>query len=630
MNAHVLLDKAVSSGLLPTVVTWDSVLHSCQEPHLWASAGCLLQRMATAATEPTIVTFNTAMPMTSPSAGSASWSASAMALAKLSSRSVQADLLTYSACMGILSAEAWSLAAVLLCCVHNLSLQVDSVLLASSLKLWTTASEWQLCLTRFDVPEVLQPRLHPAAANSFLSGASQNGQDWNVVLESLQQLAERGLRVDTVSWGSVLGACVGGLSWATAASCLDLPRAGVQLDAPAAAEAVAACARASRWRLGAAAVRQRCSVSDIGRSVLGKRLTGELVKVKLWQASLGTLKALATGGLEAHVRDQEEEGAAGGSSAAEQSPLLLLSAAEGAALRWENVLQLFTASHWPQSAWPSDSFLAQQAAAVAACSKGQAWNAAVRLLLRPLSSCWPMRSLLPEVQSTAFNSCLSALEKGDHWEAGLGLLTNMFASRVEATIVALDSCITACGDVGWWRTSLRLLSQGRHVDLQLCTITYNAAMTSVGRSSAGAETWIEILEVFRGMSSERLEPSEVSLGVLTGSLANSAQWRQVSHIQEALSSWHQDGWADNAIILNGALLACSAAGKWPVCLELAGPAGLQVLGKSPRTLSTKSQQVSGQVKIADAEAMSYGLLLMETEQRGLDAAIDDLFDGFAT
>lgn len=193
--------------------------------------------------------------------------------------------------------------------------------------------------------------------------------------------------------------------------------------------------------------------------------------------------------------------------------------------------------------------------AITACEKGAAWLIATRLI----SSMVLPRA--PRPNTISVSAAVSACEKGYQWLHALRLLSWSERVRADPNTITFNATITACGNVGKWQHALSVLALLESHALAPDVITFNACMSAC----AQGWQWQISLGLMRNMSDLMLEPNVITLSAAIFACEKGERWEDALAILYSVESRRV---CPSIVLSNAALSACARVSKWDVVLFL--------------------------------------------------------------
>ena len=126
-------------------------------------------------------------------------------------------------------------------------------------------------------------------------------------------------------------------------------------------------------------------------------------------------------------------------------------------------------------------------------------------------------SLLLEATTTAYNTTISALAKGQQWRRALEVLLELRKS-MKLEVISMNAAMTACGRGKVWRSAQALLTCLSAEWLEADLISYNAALHAL----EGAQ-WSLSCYLF-GQLTKSLQADAIARGLLLDAFVGSQEW----------------------------------------------------------------------------------------------------------
>ena len=185
--------------------------------------------------------------------------------------------------------------------------------------------------------------------------------------------------------------------------------------------------------------------------------------------------------------------------------------------------------------------------AIATCAKITQWGNALQVL-----EGFDVNAL--QVNLVHCNAAISACEKGHRWIKAFQILTGL--DKLQPDIISFNTCMSACKA---WHMVLELLAEVNRRNVQMQTITYNAAI-----SSAYA-VWCGALMLFACLPGQQLRSSIVSYGAVTRSCDPGGQWKAAL---DFMASSCNDGLKTSVVLYGSGISSCETASQRRSALRL--------------------------------------------------------------
>ncbi|CAK9080998.1 Pentatricopeptide repeat-containing protein MRL1 [Durusdinium trenchii] len=279
---------------------------------------------------------------------------------------------------------------------------------------------------------------------------------------------------------------------------------------------IARLGRAGRWQQALQTLRRYQELQDVDVQMYGA-LLGALSRVGLWEQALGIMQEL-------EERELQPNAVACGA-------LLRSCKQQG---RWQEALQLLAtfkakvpltlrlsselinvcaqASQW-QTACAALAQLQSQGldadavafnSAIAACARGFAWAAALKVLEE-----------IGEPDEVSFTAVINACEKGHEWALALKIFDSMSSGSLMSRM-SRNAAISACEKGSAWKEALLLLDLG-----SADVVGFSAAMSACAR----ATHWQEALELLTSLEKKELQPDLVAYSTGVFACEQAACWQ---------------------------------------------------------------------------------------------------------
>ena len=211
---------ALACAPSPNTFTYNAAIHACRNNArggvLWERAIELLRRMHRCGVAPDVVSYNS----------------------------------TISACE---KAGQWERALELLSEMQEHGLEPDVISYSATISACEKGGEWRRALELFNEMRRRRPEIEP---NSFIYNAmisacekARGGAEWQCAIELLDEMTERGIEPDVISYSAAISACEKGGEWQRALELLDaIRRRGLAPNVISYSAAISACEKGGEWR----------------------------------------------------------------------------------------------------------------------------------------------------------------------------------------------------------------------------------------------------------------------------------------------------------------------------------------------------------------------------------------------
>ncbi|CAK9045149.1 unnamed protein product [Durusdinium trenchii] len=213
--------------------------------------------------------------------------------------------------------------------------------------------------------------------------------------------------------------------------------------------------------------------------------------------------------------------------------------------RWKEALDLL------QQTPPSRRQLFACSAALSACGKSTAWQAALTLMKEMLAE---------EVHAdvVCYNTLISACGKGGQWTLALEVLQEM-KRKMRPSNASYSATISACEKAFRWREALALLEEAHAVRPQLSC--FNAAISACEK----CHKWQMALNIFQEISQRRQSPDRISFNACISACAGESIWTIALHLLQQMPRCQL---TPGAITRSAVITACEKALQWQVVLKI--------------------------------------------------------------
>ncbi|CAE8703119.1 unnamed protein product, partial [Polarella glacialis] len=554
------------------------------------------------------------------------WSNVLAILQELTSVRLRLNIITLGAAVNVFSrapTSTWTQALGLLRAAGAQGFERSTIVQNSVLNALHKAGAWELCLElllRSWPPELGDSEQQPDiySYTSTLS-ACGSGRQWTAALGLLQLAQRRGLILSPVAGSAAMVALEGSGQWRQALDVFDQLRSSdVQVDEPVCNSAIEVLAEGSwafslallrvmpDWRLSPNLVSYIAALTACGRA-------------QRWKSSLQLLQKASSNGLKLN-----EVSCGAAVSACSQGRAWQVSLGIFGEMTYRLSLEVGERGHKPLCIITYD-------VALGACLAGQRWEASLELLRgllqqgvqpstvtltalvsnRAHQSQWAraeellarlavQRSAL-NLGNEAFTALAGAYSRGQQWQRGLELLSQMRACSVEVDDVLLCSVWEGLSGAGFWPLALQGLAGARSAGvsvsrpllgptfyalkqgglwhealrllmelrqsrgLELDSSTYGKAMMAVDAPLDGSSRWEVPLLLLDCLRSEGLQLSQLALGAALGSTAASLHWQKAS---ELLHHARSQGVEVGQLELQAFLQSLRQGGSWHPAVSL--------------------------------------------------------------
>ncbi|CAE8729515.1 unnamed protein product [Polarella glacialis] len=322
---------------------------------------------------------------------------------------------------------------------------------------------------------------HTAAAK-----ACALGQQWKQVLGMLPLMGSRSVAADDVAYGVAINACSsessdGQRAWAWGAVLLDEMRSRcLRLNAVTFSSLLGSCQGADRWKQvhQILAAMRRCGVeADV---VIRNAATSLLCSAgqQSWEEALGLLDEVRSSGLLPSIV-----------TFTSVVDALVLSET---GMQWQKSLQLVREMR-KQDLRPN---VVTQSSLMTTLEKALRWQLA-------LGALGGLRAQSLETNVITHSAVISACAGVRRWAHALQQLHLMKHAKLESDVIAHGAVVAACAGAGGWRHSVQALLEMSCAGVRPNAIIYTAAFSSFGEQGA----WRLSLELLRDMAATRSMPS---------------------------------------------------------------------------------------------------------------------------
>ncbi|CAE8638250.1 unnamed protein product, partial [Polarella glacialis] len=473
----------------PNLITWNTLITSCEKGGQWALAGQFFELIRSRGCTPNIVSYG---------AGIASWG----------------------------RGQEWQLALKLLGLLREASIETSAIAVNSAIsaasggssddKLSQKASSpnlrWALALALGAELGTAGIPSTSVTLGSLVSACRHNAQ-WERGLLLLRQRPRGNSKSDgcaaVATFNSAITACEKSIQWRWALQLVSEMRScRLPPDPISAGACISACEKAWQWCWALHLLRERFTGCVFGTE--GDTTTGHSLVVAISAAASACEKGRNWRWALALAEDLRTRSLNGLRPSCPMTHNAVINAL-GHAARWESVLELW-ATMGRKNLEPS---MASVNAAISSLGAAQQWQAATEvwvelghLDLLPsasttatslssglaarnalISGCaeamrWRQALLMLAATQTpdvvTFNACAEVFEKSRRWGDALGLLTWLRSNGLQPTTVSFNSLLSACvGPTGSWRIAWELL-RGMH-ETSHCMpdlVTYGALLRS--------------------------------------------------------------------------------------------------------------------------------------------------------
>ncbi|CAK9048125.1 Pentatricopeptide repeat-containing protein At5g02860 [Durusdinium trenchii] len=400
-----------------------------------------------------------------------------------------------------------------------------SKLLSAAISAYGSSAQWQLALDTLQqlCLEDLEPNV---ISFSACMNACEKGSRWEMALDLLSQMPEAQIEPNFISFGTALSALSKGEAWKEALQLLcELPERGIETGMISMNAALSACGRASKWQEATAlffkAHRQTLQPSVVSFSAA----ISACERGSQWESALCLFEDMQSSEITPNTI----------------SFSAVISACEKGG-HWALALHFLSLT--------KDADVICYSAAMSACEKGEQWPSALQLLQQmPLRRCAP--------NTVSYNAAISACENGSCWEEALQLFESMVLRKLQPNVRTFNALISACPG---WQMAAGLFGELRRLVLDPTVVSYNALMGRL--ETDGSAHWDESLRLL-----EELQEKAILPDVLTFNTAIAVNRQRKPVVNKLLAAMRSKNLVPDVISYNSAISSCQANSDWHDALQ---------------------------------------------------------------
>ncbi|CAE7417061.1 EMB2654, partial [Symbiodinium sp. KB8] len=473
---------------------------------------------------------------------------------------VETDIYHHSAAVQATGRQRkWQKAVDLLRSIPEVALHPSPVSYSNGLN--ASSELWALALCLF---RSMRGRL--VEADAFIYGAASNACEkcgaWQTALDFTSQMSEQEVLPNVVTSSSALCACREGHQWLLAVELLgDLRLRGIELDVVARGSVVGACKAA--WEQAFFLHHEPLGDARLARNIISySALLQSCSECSEWSQSLHILRSLKTTAsrpdtvaLTSVISAFEAEGrwkqafqvSCGIAEAGLQRDLLSLAATcASIPAHWAKALTLHSDGHLED---PDQALLFS---VLNVCKRTGQWQVALGFWAKA-----------PRTKALALtNLVIGACGALGAWHVACCFLNWMLdEDKHSLDIVTCTSILSVCEVRGRWQQVLWTLGLMPKVRVVANQISWNAAISSAEKSSR----WALAIEFLTRMLCERVAPDCISCSSTISACQKSSAWARAIDI---LFSMHGLSEEPDSICWSSVLLACAEGAAWTAALDL--------------------------------------------------------------
>eukprot|EP00929_Paragymnodinium_shiwhaense_P081461 TRINITY_DN42628_c0_g1_i1.p1 TRINITY_DN42628_c0_g1~~TRINITY_DN42628_c0_g1_i1.p1 ORF type:complete len:561 (+),score=116.37 TRINITY_DN42628_c0_g1_i1:293-1975(+) len=292
----VLLSQLTASNGMPTVVTYNTLIRTCDRASDWQAALQLLDRMVTSTSSPApdIVSFNTAL---SACESSQRWDVAIALMEALPAQKLEADVVTIStavsACAG---AAQWRLAIAFYNDAARDTTTPNTFMLNATISAMEKGDQWPLALhvLRQAGSAAGQPSgLDVISYNATIS-AAEKGHQWTVALSLLREMGDSKITPDIISYSAAISALGKGGQWQLALQTFeDLRGAKLRASLIAFSSAMSGTEVSAAWRAALQLFDDMLSSAVHANTIAYNIVISAMGKAHLWEESCSLLRRMS-------------------------------------------------------------------------------------------------------------------------------------------------------------------------------------------------------------------------------------------------------------------------------------------------------------------------------------------------
>ncbi|CAE7411210.1 unnamed protein product [Symbiodinium sp. CCMP2456] len=464
-----LLSELAQQTIQTDVVVFNSVTLSCATCQQWETALDLRLSMQGRSVPPNDKTHCTA---SNACAGAAQWEESlritGIAFKDASSAKVACNTALRACGTWALWRSALGVAASLRRCF----IELDQVAATTTIRLLTSASQWQRSLQSEQVTGVIVSE--DPITSSALMAAEGEAALWEEALSLLWTMVSN-RSADVFSFSTAITACTAGGEWELALELLSsMNEEQVRPNVVALSALQAAAAAGSRWREALELLATMVETTQAPNEITLLAVIDACGSGQTWNAALGLLMSAQ----ELRIR------------LSQASYTVAMSAFE-AGRQWEQALCILRSM--PSTAlMPNEISLS---ATTLACQRHAGWAIVLQLLPGTGSA----KVGLGSVSALRLAALLGSCENVEQWVVALSLMLLLTSSRVQSSAMTGNAALSACAAASRWRQSLNILGLDRGV--RPSAITFSSMLSACNRSGH----WLHALGTVRMLQTWRVQ-----------------------------------------------------------------------------------------------------------------------------
>ncbi|CAE7938753.1 unnamed protein product [Symbiodinium necroappetens] len=489
-----LLSELAQQTIQTDVVVFNAVTLSCATCQKWATALGLCLSMQGISVPPNDKTLCTA---SNACAGAAQWEESLRItetdFKNANSAKVACNTALRACGMWSLWRSALEVAASLRCCF----VELDQVAATATIRLLTSASQWQRSLQSEQVTGVIVSE--DPITSSALMAAEGEAALWEEALSLLWTMVSK-RSADVFSFSTAMTACTAGGEWELALELLSsMNEEQVRPNVVALSALQAAAAAGSCWREALELLATMVETAQAPNEITLLAVIDACGSGQKWNAALGLLMSAQ----ELRIR------------LSQASYTVAMSACE-AGRQWEQAL--CTLRSMPSAAlMPNEISLS---ATTLACQRQAGWVIALQLLGRG-----PLKVGLGSVSALRLAALLGSCENVEQWVVALSLMLLLTSSRVQSSAMTGNAALSACAAASRWRQSLNI---GLDTGVRPSAITFSSMLSAFNRSGH----WLLALGTVRMLQTWRVQQTSFGATAAVLCCAEQSHWTLALRMHE--------------------------------------------------------------------------------------------------
>eukprot|EP00439_Symbiodinium_sp_Y106_P033019 s632_g3.t4 len=397
----------------------------------------------------------------------------------------------------------WRSALEVAASLRRCFIELDQVAATTTIRLLTSASQWQLSLQSEQVTGVIVSE--DPITSSALMAAQGEAALWEEAL-SLLWIMVSNRSADVFSFSTAITACTAGSTWELALELLgSMSKEQIPPNVVALSATQAAAAAGSRWREAMELLTSMLETTQAPNEITLMAAIDACGSGQKWNAALGLLMSAE----ELRIR------------LSQASYTVAMTACE-AGRQWEQAL--CTLRSMPSAALiPNEISLS---ATTLACQRHAGWAIALQLLPDRGSA----KVGLGSVSALRWAALLGSCENVEQWSLALSLMIRLASSRVQSSAMAGNAALSACAAASRWCQSLNIL--GLDAGVRPSAITFSSMLSACNRSGH----WLHALGTVRLLQTRGVKQTSFGATAVILCCAEQSCWMLALRMHEEQSA----------------------------------------------------------------------------------------------